>query len=552
MKKTKQQPLKQIKKKQFAQTYQFSPPYHFSRQNISDSLSKTSIISSPKESKNASVNLNIQPASNNQHLVELYDNISNNGDITIVDDADLQPLALYVRETKQRATLQKNFDQADNLNGLLSSIKSEISNRNKNVQDQLNIQRANYEAADVKNMNDEMRNYHAHELQEFDNDTDQIINEAISSQQSEQNSFEYNWENTKTYKYRKPSSSLLQMKEIEKSAIIAGDVSKARQMHEEIEKQTQKEADLQIQKFNQDYQKMKNRLMIKQQQEMERIRQNREELRQIIVTRHELDKEVCEKRINVLNNKDSSTTKQIKSNASEPGTEIYGCSLFHIMQETKFKIDPLLPELPSQKNKTGSSVNSKSSNNSQNYVYRSRPNSTASKRRASVQVGNYNLTKFKWTLAPSNDPKYRTKTEDLKVKKKNTIKYVKKPVFNIRLNCLSPDQIEKKSSNYDDQKNENLNEKENISNQQNIISNSTENDDAKVEKQNKKYEASDTIEIKFPLDDERSNIEIKNDEKEIESQNKNDSQNQQTNLDSILNIISSTKSKTNNTSNEET
>ena len=433
MKTMKQKPQKNIRNQRFAQTYQYSPSYHFSRSNSNDFNSQTSSISSPKQSKNSDINLKIQPISNNQHIVDLYDNISNNGDITVVDDADLQPLALYVRESKQRATLKKNFDQADNLNDLYTSIKGEISSRSKNVQDQLNTQRTTYEAADIKNMNEEMQNVHAQALQEFDNDTNQIINETIANQLCEQNSFEYNWENTKTTKYRKPSTSLLQMKEIEKSAIIVGDVTRARQMHAEIEKQTQKEANDQIEKFNNDYTKMKNRLIVKQQQEMERIKQNREELRQIIVTKQELDKEVYEKRVNVINNKDT-TPKQIKSTTSEPGTEVYGCSLFHIMQETKFSIDPLLPELSPQKSKTGPNIHSKYSLNNTNSNYRSRPSSVMStKRGASNQIGSYNFIKFKWTLAPSNDPKYRTKTEETKIKKKDNFKYVKKPQFNNKI-----------------------------------------------------------------------------------------------------------------------
>lgn len=498
MKKIKQPSHGHKRNSQLSYSYRYSPLYYNPHQSTSDSKSQTSILS-PKQNKNSNKNLQIRPISDNQHIVDLYDNISNNGDITIVDDSDLQLLALYVRETKQRASLQKDFDQVDNLDDKLSLIKDEITSRSKNLQDQLNSQRTNYEVEDVKNMNEEMLNIQEQELQEFDNNTNQIINETMENQECEQNSFDNNWETSMPNKYRKPSTALLQMKQIEKSAILVGDISKARQMQVEIEEQTQKEASEQIKKFNSDYTKMKKRLIDKQQQEMERIKQNRRELRQIIVTKHELDKEVYSKRINVINNKDT-TSKQIKSSQSESGTELYGCSLSHIMQETQFGIDPLLPELPQQNCKTGPIMHSNFYNSpNKNNISRTRPNSRAStKRGSSVQVGSHNLCKFKWILAPSPDPKYRTKTDDSspKPKKKENFKFVKKPNFTNKFDYIfSPtkNQTEKSSINH---QTPNLNNNEQ---QRDKISKEFQSNDSNSPNE-KKYSVLDTNEIKFSFD----------------------------------------------------
>lgn len=339
--------------------------------------------------------------SENNDIVTLCENLNNGSEnLSSVSTSDLNLVMLYARETKIRLAFQGEYDKSENYEVLVNRMKQELSRRQQFFDQQsISSIEDNFKTANV-----EISNAHIENLQKFDNHTDQIITKKKSSQKAKMNQFKNQWESPKVNIYRKPSSKLLQLRSIERSAIISGDIITAKQVHKEIDQQIQEE--MQEQKFRskRDFRQQKKILADQMKKEMSNIVEDRGVKRKVMLLNQEHEKELIDKRKNVLLHKEISNRKD-RSNCSCISSEYYAQSVSQMMNNNNsdFSKDTLLPDF--------SSVRDDSSNTT-----------SQSKKESSliIQPRNLLLYKFKWIQASSNDPKYRTEKFSVTPKLKKT------------------------------------------------------------------------------------------------------------------------------------
>jgi hypothetical protein len=134
-------------------------------------------------------------------------------------------LFCHVREYVQQRALFEDYDEAKRGRDLETAIRAELDIRSKftpDVKDEeeaIRKGRADFEAA-----RDE-------QLRAYDAETDAKRDELDARQGHDRRVFERVWKKQRPHRYRKPSGQLLQMKQIEKSLALAGEIDAASDAH---------------------------------------------------------------------------------------------------------------------------------------------------------------------------------------------------------------------------------------------------------------------------------------------------------------------------------
>ena len=344
------------------------------------------LIKKPKRSKKCKSILE------NEHMAEIFQTVINGGDIKQVRDSDLNGLTFYARAASQKASYQKLYDEAEKCNSILESVKEEIYER------QYSGNNSPKESTDNEDESSSFKKEQDMKLKKFDKETDKLIQEMLENQKREMQSFEDQWENEKPNKYRKSSAGLLQMKYIERAAVLTGNIEFAKQMQTEVEKRTIQETQDQTNLIKKDYHMMKQRLINKQINDLKRLKENRKLMKDLLELKQGKDREIYEKRNSVITNKDIENKKKKKILAIDRTQT----SKYSMTQEFKYLFDPLLPPIPAPNQGNPKPKESNSSDISSSYSSKKSANNFSYKKTSIKLPSKFQIR----GIISSENPKY--------------------------------------------------------------------------------------------------------------------------------------------------
>jgi hypothetical protein len=151
---------------------------------------------------------------------------------------------------------------------------------------------------------------------EFDEATEAKRRELAERQQRGMDAFEEKWREEMPRRYRKPSQTLLQLKQMEKSLAVSGQYDRAAKIQREADKLAANEAQLLQATLVRDYRLAKDEQVQKQNAEREKLEKDRARLRTVLDGRKKTE---LEQRINR-----QAVIAQKRSEGSKPARERSG------------------------------------------------------------------------------------------------------------------------------------------------------------------------------------------------------------------------------------
>jgi hypothetical protein len=265
----------------------------------------------------------------------LRDDLTQGGSVADVDDADLRPLRTHILDYSNQRARAHDFDAARQCSTLAERIHEEIAARQaaKLVKSQQKRQQHD-KALGLA------RERHQQELDEFERDWRDREAKLKEKHEREVQEFDELWARDKPPRYRKSSTTLLEMKQIERSAILVRDYIKARQLKKEIDSRTQLEHRAQQRRLNEDRQEERRQLFERQQKEADTLATHKIQERDTIERRHTRDLDVLEKRKAAveIQFKEGRYTRELSGDALHEEYWVRS-------RGRPLEIDPLLPPL---------------------------------------------------------------------------------------------------------------------------------------------------------------------------------------------------------------
>ena len=234
--------------------------------------SKNNINSSRKRPKTPQAKSMLKDST----CIELRKKLEDDPDFSEIETDQLIKLISHLREYSQYCAINEKYKRALRAQELGEMSKKELSTRTtkikqtKDIVDQQNESRSRFE----QRWRDNFNNYQNETLEKRD--------ELRKKQAHETRLFERTWAHEMPHKYRKPSQRLLELKQIEKSLAISGEIERANYIHSQVVVQTQKEIDIAQANLIHDYQVARTKHLQKQMQDLNRFEESRESGRQLL------------------------------------------------------------------------------------------------------------------------------------------------------------------------------------------------------------------------------------------------------------------------------
>lgn len=258
-----------------------------------------------KREKNASNNNNNDnnskpstPLINDSYCNDLRDQLMNEGIfIEDIEYNDLPNLSEHLREYAASKSFERDYTTAKVVRELYDQVKEKMKFRNTYSTPPTNNNNENQNDHLIEDKVNEQQD----ELKKFDEETEEKLQQLQQKHDEETEHFEKKWREELPQSYRKQSSKLIQLFEIEKTLGLLNEFDKANQIKDEANKleeaemqnaQLQMESDYELQRltFENNYRK-----------EVQNIEQIRQSQRDCLVARHKAEIKKVENRINVLN-----------------------------------------------------------------------------------------------------------------------------------------------------------------------------------------------------------------------------------------------------------
>ena len=275
----------------------------------------------------------VQSMMDDPKCISLRKKLMEKEDFEPVDVDDLNRLISHCREYSQYCAIQEDYAEALRAQALGEHAREELTKRTtkvKSTSQDLERQketRAEFEERWKKNRDDYQR------------ETKEKVEQLQAKHEHETRVFEKNWKHTYPQRYRKPSQRLLQLKQIEKSLAVSCEIQRAAQVHEQVEAMTRVEVEKAQAALIRDYQVAKGKHFAKQQEEMQRLLQTREEGRKLMEADFQSEERTLAHRDWVLESKTREAL--IRARAAEtPPTRSSG-----VPKEREARSGTLLPKL---------------------------------------------------------------------------------------------------------------------------------------------------------------------------------------------------------------
>ncbi|KAK8899446.1 hypothetical protein M9Y10_001762 [Tritrichomonas musculus] len=229
---------------------------------------------------------------NDPECISIRDRLLNGDDPNFLSSKDenespsfsmdlLQRLIIHLRELEERYAASANYQDAKKIHSIQISVKDEINSRLQNQ----NANSISNNSNEVDYINT-IKKKHEQELNKFDNETNEKINNIEKLHQQSINRFEQSW-NEKTRQYRKPSQHLIELKKTERNLAMIGQYDQATIVNTEATNLAKEEAAEKQKKILDDYRKARQKLIEKQNRELQSIVSNRAEQRLIIESKQQ-------------------------------------------------------------------------------------------------------------------------------------------------------------------------------------------------------------------------------------------------------------------------
>ena len=267
---------------------------------------------------------------NDPKCIELRKQGQRDNNFDNVSDEDLEKLLAHLREYEQQCGTQRDYDKANEAREMRKKVLDIIHRRSVHHIDE------DARARDLKEIDKDIQDREKNikrEINAYDKKTAERTRDAFIKK----------WEDDQPNRYRKSSVQLLHLKSIEKSLVVAGDYTGAKEMQRIIGEKENAEVEEQQEILNDHFRAAKEKLVAEQQEAMENLEEQRKARKELSIMHMSADLQSVKNRKEVIRKKDYSL--RVPRSDGMTKTVSYGKSFAHIARDNNFGIQPLLPAL---------------------------------------------------------------------------------------------------------------------------------------------------------------------------------------------------------------
>jgi hypothetical protein len=206
----------------------------------------------------------------------LRDALSQAGDLAGTDTARLRDLHAYLREYAVQCAMNEDFAEARSARALGERVYAELLRRAVRSDDRADLQAAAREREQSRQALWRER------FEAFESESDQARSELIQRHEAERAEFETAWRVEKRREYQRPTSRLLQLKQIERSLAASGEIDRAEHVHAEAQRCAAAAAAEAQERLDRDYLFALERLLDRQRGELARFDAHADDRRQLL------------------------------------------------------------------------------------------------------------------------------------------------------------------------------------------------------------------------------------------------------------------------------
>lgn len=219
--------------------------------------------------------------------VQMREQTIDNHDFTDLSREDMELLLQHTKEYIRYVASKADYEEARRAKALYdaatNALYHKINDREKSNQprEELQEKRRTQEGAWQK------------ELDDYDTETNAKLQQLEEKHQNELRDYDQKWQEDDTFrKYRKPSARLLDLWRKEKFMARTGQFNEAEIIKAEAEELQQREMNMAQAMLNRDYHLDRDKIVTRQQQEIESLIQTRDHWKSVIVSRQKNEKDV--------------------------------------------------------------------------------------------------------------------------------------------------------------------------------------------------------------------------------------------------------------------
>lgn len=277
---------------------------------------------------------------NDQKCIELRKQCQRDNTLENVSDEDLEKLLAHLREFEQQCGTRRDYDKANEAREMRKKVLHVMNHRSVYHIDE--AARARDLKAIDKVIQDREKNI-TREINAYDKKTEEMKRQLRREQKRARDEFLKKWEDDQPNRYRKSSVQLLHLKSIEKSLVVAGDYTAAKEMQRIIVDKENAEVEEQQEILNDHFRAAKEKLVAEQQEAIENLEEQRKARKELSIMHMSADLQSVKNRKEVIRKKEYSL--RVPKSDGMTKTVSYGKSFAHIARDNNFGIQPLLPAL---------------------------------------------------------------------------------------------------------------------------------------------------------------------------------------------------------------
>lgn len=272
--------------------------------------------------------------------IALREHFFENGDFENYDDDKLKILLEHLREYSSYSALYREYDDAERADELQERIKEELQVRSTNIS-----QEKNQDNNGEGRLNKELQKIQD-ELEGFDDQTNVKLEQLEIVLQEKIDIFEKKWRDEMPAKYRKPSTKLITIYDVERKLGLNKDFEKAKLVKAEAEQLEAIEMEKAQKQLNHDYSIARKKLDDKLNEERQQLIEVRNHRRAVLESRLKVVKSNLANRDTVVTMKQNESLRP-KENIFDPTSRspVAGGGAAINRRDYSFKSFNLLPPL---------------------------------------------------------------------------------------------------------------------------------------------------------------------------------------------------------------
>lgn len=259
---------------------------------------------------------------NNSQLIAIRESLLNENTNIKLSDLDMKTLSQlleHLREYSAYCVLQRQYDEAEQANVLYEKIKDEVQMNNLNYKFE-NNENSLYEEEDISypELKKAKMQQFKIELEDYDLITIKKRQELDEKLLNDSKLFEENWKVNMPRKYRKPSSKLIELYEIERKFGLTGQFQEAKKIKIEADRLQNIEMAQAQKRLVHDYTIAKSQFDKQQEKERQIFEDTRNHWRSVVVARQKVEMEAIKNRKTVLSVKQTEPKVVKESSIDSP------------------------------------------------------------------------------------------------------------------------------------------------------------------------------------------------------------------------------------------